>query len=154
MEGFGSLIYLRNIPFLNLNAMHHYISGAYHRLKEAERAKITEAVTLANANSAGGTIRLHFDKNCDLAVLDRAAEIFNLFSMNHTALQNSVLIYVSMQEKKFVILGGQGINQFVPEGFWDEMATNMTIYFKSNNFAKAMIEGVETVSKIIQKHVL
>jgi len=129
---------------LNLN-----IFGSHVLLSLADQNLVEKAIETSELLTSG-EIRVHVDKNCDIPILDRAAEVFDLLEMNKTELRNGVLIYLNKREKQFAIIGDLGINQVVPEGFWAETAENMAIYFKNGAFAKGIIEGVESAGKKLQ----
>jgi uncharacterized membrane protein len=127
------------------------IFGSHHLISNADELKIEEAV--ANAEKlTSGEIRVHIDKDCDIAIMDRAAEVFDILEMQKTAQRNGVLIYLSKREKQFAIIGDAGIHNKVPLGFWKETSDNMSIYFKSGDFTKGIIEGIESAGKKLQEY--
>ncbi len=101
---------------------------------------------------SSGEIRVHIDKDCDIAILDRAAEVFDLLEMHKTTLRNGVLICLNKRDKQFAIIGDAGINAIVPSEFWKETSDNMSIYFKSGDFVKGIIEGIESAGKKLRTH--
>jgi uncharacterized membrane protein len=126
------------------------VFGLNTLLSADEEARITEAIT-ASEKLTSGEIRVHIDKACDIDIFDRAAEVFTLLQMDQTEQRNGVLIYLSRRERKFAIIGDSGIHAVVEQGFWNETAENMSIYFKSGEFAKGIIEGIESAGKKLQK---
>ena len=130
--------------------MKFHVFGSELLLSKADELKIEEAIA-ASEKLTSGEIRVHIDKNSDIPILDRAAEIFDLLEMHKTEQRNGVLIYLSKREKQFAIIGDIGINKVVPLGFWKETSDNMSIYFKSGDFAKGIIEGIESAGKKLQE---
>jgi len=127
------------------------VLGTRHLLNRNGEILIESAIAQAEKITSG-EIRVHIDKDCDIPVLDRAAEVFDLLQMNKTELRNGVLIYVSKRERQFAILGDIGINSKVPDSFWKETVDNMTIYFKNGDFTKGIIEGIESAGKQLQQY--
>jgi uncharacterized membrane protein len=127
------------------------IFGLEQLLDSGDEERIKEAITVSEKLTSG-EIRVHIDKSCDIDIFDRAAEVFNLLKMDQTELRNGVLIYLSKRERKFAIIGDSGINKVVEPGFWNETAENMSIYFKSGEFAKGILEGIESAGKKLQKY--
>jgi uncharacterized membrane protein len=123
-----------------------HLFGSGYLLSKADERKIEQAIADAEKLTSG-EIRVHIDKDCDIAIMDRAVEIFDILEMQKTELRNAVLIYLSKRERQFAIIGDAGINKVVPLGFWDETVENMSIYFKSGDFAKGIIEGIESAGK-------
>lgn len=106
-----------------------------------EKKQITDAIADAELNTSG-EIRLHMESNCKLDVLDRAAYVFEKLKMKETAQRNGVLFYLAVNDRKFAILGDAGINQVVPENFWNEIKETMLEFFKESKFADGLSKGI------------
>lgn len=106
-----------------------------------EKQQITDAIAEAERNTSG-EIRLHMEGHCKLDVLDRAAYIFGKLNMHETAQRNGVLFYLAVHDRKFAILGDAGINQVVPENFWDQIKETMLGYFKEGKFTDGLAKGI------------
>ena len=106
-----------------------------------EKKQITDAIAEAELNTSG-EVRLHVEGRCKIDVLDRAAYVFGQLKMHETALRNGVLFYLAVYDRKFAILGDAGINQVVPENFWDEIKETMLGYFKDKKFAEGVSKGI------------
>ena len=94
-----------------------------------QKLAITKAITQSELQTSG-EIRLHIDSNCKVNVLDSATLIFRKLKMHKTELRNGVLFYLAVTDKKFAILGDKGINEKVPENFWDNIKELMLDHFK------------------------
>ena len=106
-----------------------------------EKKQITDAIAEAELNTSG-EIRLHVEGKCKIDVLDRAAYVFEKLEMHKTAQRNGVLFYLAVYDRKFAILGDGGINQLVPENFWDEIKETMLALFKDGKFADGLSKGI------------
>lgn len=106
-----------------------------------EKKQITDAIGQAELNTSG-EIRLHMEGRCKLDVLDRAAYVFEKLDMHKTAQRNGVLLYLAVYDRKFAILGDGGINQLVPDNFWDVIKETMLVYFKDGKFADGLSKGI------------
>ncbi|MDX5320166.1 MAG: TPM domain-containing protein, partial [Bacteroidota bacterium] len=53
---------------------------------------------------------------------------------------------------KIAILGDGGINQKVPENFWDEIRAHMTSAFKSGNYAAGLSDGIQMAGEQLKAH--
>src|SRR5699024_8661510 len=102
---------------------------AEDKFTESEKEAITQAIKSAELNTSG-EIRVHIENHCKDEVLDRAAEIFEVLKLHKTALRNGVLFYMAIKDHKFAILGDKGINEKVPEHFWDNIKEHMAGRFK------------------------
>lgn len=101
-----------------------------------------DAIREAEAETSG-EIRLHLDASCDKNVFERALEVFNKLNMHQTKLQNGVLFYLAIDTRDFVIIGDKGINDLVPENFWDEVKDLVISSFKQGHFTEGLAEGIK-----------
>ena len=81
---------------------------------------ITRAVQMAELDTSG-EIRVHIENQCPGDVRDRAAYLFKKLGMTNTDQRNGVLFYLSVDHRKFAVLGDAGINAVVPDNFWDDV---------------------------------
>ncbi len=106
-----------------------------------EKKQITDAIAAAELNTSG-EIRLHVEGRCKIDVLDRAAYVFEKLNMHQTEHRNGVLFYLAVYDRKFAILGDSGINQLVPENFWDDIKETILAYFNDGKFAGGISKGI------------
>jgi uncharacterized membrane protein len=67
--------------------------------------------------------------------------------MQETAERNAVLIYIAMKNHKLAIVGDEGINAKVPQGFWEDEKNLMIAHFKEGNYASGLEEGIRLVGE-------
>jgi uncharacterized membrane protein len=115
-----------------------------------EKSIIKNAIQEAELNTSG-EIRVHIEDVCEEEVLDRAAFIFNRLKMNNTEQRNGVLFYLAVRSHKFAIIGDSGINQCVPENFWQEIKDNMATHFSDGQFTKGLSEGIRDAGKSLKE---
>lgn len=106
-------------------------------LTAGQQAAVVEAVRLAEKGTSG-EIRIHIDAVCDGNPVQRAEHMFFALGMDKTALRNGVLIYLACESKKFAVIGDKGINDLVPENFWDDVILAMTEEFRAGRFAEGL----------------
>src|ERR1700760_3386607 len=109
---------------------------------DEEQQQVRAAVEAAERQTSG-EIRVCVEKNCSEDVLDRAAKYFHKLDMHKTKLRNGVLIYLATVDRKFAIIGDAGINQVVPENFWDETKEAMLEQFKYGNLVEGIVIGLK-----------
>ena len=108
---------------------------------------------IADAEHAtSGEVRVHIDDECKGDVLDVAADVFHKLKMNKTELRNGVLFYLAVSNRKFAILGDKGINQKVPENFWDNIKDTMLQHFKQQQFTEGLCKGIEMAGEKLKSH--
>lgn len=126
-------------------------TSAKNFFTKPQQEEILQAIKNAELNT-GGEIRVHIENKCPGDVLDRAAQVFDKLQMQKTALRNGVLIYLSIENRKFAILGDAGINAVVPENFWDDIKTSMLKHFKEGQFTVGLTEAILQAGDQLKKH--
>ena len=102
--------------------------------------------------STSGEVRVHLDDKCKGEVLDRAAYVFEKLEMHKTEQRNGVLFYLAVEDKKFAILGDAGINQKVPDNFWEEIKSEVIVNFKNGDFAGGLSSGIVKAGEQLKAH--
>ncbi len=116
-----------------------------------ERDDIVMAIKSAELDTSG-EIRVHIEGKCKGDAKDQAALLFEKLAMHKTDQRNGVLFYLALKNRKFAILGDVGINQVVPENFWDGIRDRMLDHFRENRFSDGLIEGITQAGKQLKKH--
>ena len=120
-------------------------------LTQAEEQEIVKAILEAEKDTSG-EIRVHIEAHTRENHYDRAKEIFHLLKMDNTKEGNGVLIYVAVHDKKFVICGDKGINEVVPEGFWNSTKDIIESHFKQGHFKQGLVAGIIEAGKELKSH--
>ena len=116
-----------------------------------EKEDITLAIKNAELDTSG-EIRVHIENTCKGDAKDQAAYLFEKLSMHKTELRNGVWFYLAVKNRKFAILGDVGINQKVPENFWDNIRDTMLGRFRENKFTDGLVEGITMAGKQLKEH--
>ncbi|WP_321997810.1 TPM domain-containing protein [Draconibacterium orientale] len=125
--------------------------GVQKYFNEAGKLQITNAIRVAETNTSG-EIRVHIEKHCAGDVLDRAAYIFEKLEMHKTELRNGVLFYLAVEDKRFAILGDGGINQKVPDDFWETTKEVVIAKLKEGKYAEALADGIIMAGEQLKTH--
>lgn len=119
---------------------------------DSQKAEITKAIQAAELNSSG-EIRIHIEKVCATEnVLDRAAEVFVNIGMANTAQQNGVLFYLSIDDRKFAVLGDKGIDKVVPDNFWESTKTLLRTHFAQGLFTEGLVKGIHSAGEQLKHY--
>ncbi len=110
-------------------------------ISEEDEKRIVASIVEAE-KSCSGEIRVHLEKTSKKDPQKRAESIFLELKMHKTALRNGVLIYVALDDHRFAIIGDEGINSKVPQGFWADVRDKMLVHFKIGDFTKGLCEGI------------
>ncbi|MCM4167027.1 hypothetical protein KCTC52924_01884 [Arenibacter antarcticus] len=120
-------------------------------LTQIEEQEIVEAIRSAEFKTSG-EIRVHIEDGCGKDPFERAKELFHFLKMDNTKHDNGVLIYVAVKEHTFAICGGKGIDEVVPENFWDSTKNTIISHFKGKRFKQGLVEGVLLAGKELNMH--
>ncbi len=120
-------------------------------LTREEELEIVQAILEAEKNTSG-EIRVHIESHTRLDHFERAKEVFHLLKMDNTKQENGVLLYVAVNDRKFVIYGDSGIDKVVPDTFWDSTKNAMETRFKEGNYKQGILDGVAMAGKELEAH--
>jgi len=115
--------------------------GVRNFFTEAQKNAIQQAIADAETNTSG-EIRVHIDSRCKGEPQDEAVAVFETLKMHETALRNGVLFYLAVDDRKFAILGDQGINNAVERDFWDSIRNAMLEQFRNKHFTEGLCQGI------------
>lgn len=116
-----------------------------------EQNEIVKAIQQAELQSSA-EIRVHIDDKTKLTALDRSAQIFKQLKMHKTQARNGVLLYMSIENKYFAIIGDAGIHQFVKDEFWANCTEEVLQEFKKGNFLKGITDCIAKVGNTLKQY--
>lgn len=120
-------------------------------LSAEQEQEIVNAILEAEKNTSG-EIRVHIEATTKIDHFSRAQQVFHFLKMDNTKDENGVLLYVAVEDKKFVIYGDSGIDKAVPRGFWESTKKVIAEHFKNGDFKQGIVEGVLRAGKELEAH--
>jgi uncharacterized membrane protein len=117
----------------------------------AQQEDIRQAIMNAELDTSG-EIRVHIENTCKGDALDRALAVFKKLGMEKTTSRNGVLIYLAVKNRKFAIIGDEGIHAAVTENFWESIKNKMLNRFRDNHFTEGLIEAITETGKQLKKY--
>lgn len=118
---------------------------------DEEKKKILRKIQEAEKETSG-EIRVHVEKKCSGDVFARALQVFRKLGMEKTAQRNGTLIYLATADRKFAVIGDEGINRIVPENFWEDVVRGMSQYFKKGEFSEGLCWGIERIGEKLKQY--
>lgn len=119
-------------------------------LTQEEEQKIVEAIVQAEKETSG-EIRVHIENRAEKPCLERAYDVFNFLKMDKTKDKNGVLFYVDVQHQQFAVIGDKGIDDVVPDNFWDSVKDRVMVEFKKGNYLDGLILGIIEAGQKLQE---
>ncbi len=120
-------------------------------LTQEEKNRLREAIRDAEKQTSG-EICVHLDSKGKGDVLHRAKKAFEKLGMIKTKHRNGVLIYLSLSDQAFAVVGDEGIHAQVGDQFWKEITLKMAHAFSQNNFADGIIEAINWLGVHLKKY--
>lgn len=116
-----------------------------------EQDQLVKAIADAELNTSG-EIRLHLVDSCKGDPYKEAVSVFEKLGMTQTELRNATLILLAVRDKKMAIIGDKGINERVPDGFWDSIKETIISHFKKEEFVIGLCKGIQEVGIKLKHH--
>jgi uncharacterized membrane protein len=77
---------------------------------------------------------------------------FEKLGMTKTRERNGVLIYVAPRVRKFAIIGDTAIHEKCGDGFWKDVAQEMTEHFRKGEFTSGIVHGIRRAGTLMAVH--
>ena len=103
-------------------------------------------------NKTSGEIRVHFQKKIKGSVEDAAADTFLRLKMDETSERNGILFFIVPRKKVFAVMGDKGINEVVPDDFWNEIKDLLEKYFKNKQWKEGLCEAIAKTGEKLKKY--
>ncbi|MDT8392485.1 MAG: TPM domain-containing protein [Bacteroidales bacterium] len=116
-----------------------------------QRDDIKQAIMNAELDTSG-EIKVHIDSKCTGEVMDKAMKVFKKLKIHETELRNGVLFYLAVRNRKFAVIGDEGINKVVPDDFWEQLKVDMLDNFREEKFTEGLIEGISRTGKFLKEY--
>ena len=110
-------------------------------LTDQQEQEVINAIRATEKNTSGEIV-VHLEKSLDQDAVKRAQEVFFQLEMDKTMLKNGVLFYVAVDDHQFAIIGDEGIDQLVPDDFWESVRDEVISEFVKGNHAKGLVMGI------------
>ncbi|MFC1483539.1 TPM domain-containing protein [Candidatus Neomarinimicrobiota bacterium] len=78
--------------------------------------------------------------------------IFKRLKLHQTRERNAVLVVIFLHSRKFAVLGDQGIDEQVPDGFWDQTVAIMGDHFREHRYREGLVEGIHLLGGQLAEH--
>jgi putative membrane protein len=92
------------------------------------------------------------DETLDLRARRRAAAAFLEQEVFQTRHRTGILLFVSLFERRVVLLADSGIHQKVEEGAWDAITRRLAAGIRSGRPGPAMIEAIRACGELLERH--
>ncbi len=122
------------------------------KILTAEQIRQLKQAIADAEKQTSGEVRVFIEDHSEDGPLDRAAFLFGQLGMDKTALRNGVLIYVSFRDRKFCIIGDEGIHQIVGYDFWGSVKNKMQTRFREGLFFEGIMDAIAETGLVLSQH--
>jgi uncharacterized membrane protein len=121
-------------------------------LAALDQPRLVQAIADAEKQTSG-EIRLHIQPRVLGGPIRSVAErTFERLGMTKTEQRNGVLLFIASEDRQFVILGDKGIDEKVPDGFWDDVAAQLGNRFRAGEFTDGIVEAIAGVGEHLRRY--
>jgi uncharacterized membrane protein len=128
-------------------------------LSEADFDAITRAIKTAEARTSA-EIRVHLERRVPRRlwlgrapeVMTRAQHVFRRLGMHRTAERHGVLIYLAVEDRRFAVVGDEGIHGRVGDPHWHRVRDLMVEKLRSSAPREAIERAVEELGRTLAEH--
>lgn len=99
-----------------------------------------------------GEIRVHLDCHSREIPLEKAKRVFYQLGMTRTKARNGVLIYLAAEDRKFAILGDEGIHRVVPENYWEDVKEKMQKPIRDGRICEGICLGIREIGEKLKAY--
>ncbi|AWL08475.1 MULTISPECIES: TPM domain-containing protein [Aquirufa] len=117
-------------------------------ISQEQQAEILQAIKEAELGTSG-EIRVHIESHCEGHPIERSKVLFFQLGMNQTDLQNGVLVYLAIKDRKYAIIGDKGIDAHVSPEFWETIRDEMRPYLAKNEIGAGLAWGVRRIGEVL-----
>lgn len=121
-------------------------------LPKEQELQIVRAIREAEQGTSA-EIRVHLGRRLrGRSTLKTAQAVFKKLGMHRTELRNGVLIFVSLHDRAFAILGDNAIHQCVTDAFWEEVKSEMQAFFEQEQPSEAICHGIRRAGEKLKHY--
>jgi uncharacterized membrane protein len=116
-----------------------------------EEDQIVAAIQAAESKTSG-EIRVHLLRRIKKTIYEDAISAFEKLRMTRTERRNGILIVLAPKKHEFAVIGDTGIHEKVTSHFWDKVRKDMQNEFKTGDFLKGILNGVQTCGQELERY--
>ncbi|MDB6015542.1 MAG: hypothetical protein JWR19_31 [Pedosphaera sp.] len=120
-------------------------------LNRLQHDEIVAAIRAAEKKTSG-EIRVFISRQEPADPIAAAQQHFTRLGMNKTEEKNGVLIFVAPRVRRFAVIGDAGVHRRCGDGFWQEVAAEMSGHFKKEEFTRGILHGVHKAGELLAQH--
>ena len=119
-------------------------------LGKEEEARVVAAIKGAEAGNRG-EVRVHIERTCAVAALERARALFAELRMVGTAEATGVLLYVAVDDRKAAVFAGSGIHGAEEPVFWQRVIDAVADGFRRGKAVDGLVDALGAIGDLLRR---
>jgi uncharacterized membrane protein len=107
---------------------------------------------VATESRTSGQVRVRVEHKAGKDPLANARAAFEAMGLKANAGRSGVMFYISVEDRKFAVLGDEGISAKVPEDFWKNIKDAVITKFKQKQYAIGLAGGIALAGEKLAEH--
>ncbi|OBX05678.1 membrane protein [Gallibacterium genomosp. 3] len=120
-----------------------------------DKARVERAIARLELQTSA-ELRVYVERKLpadrEISGVQRATELFQQLAMEKTAQRNGVLIYLAFQSKQCAIIGDQGIDHHVEDGFWQQACDLIIAAAKQKQYTEGIVSAIALIGERLALH--
>ncbi|AYH44108.1 TPM domain-containing protein [Azoarcus sp. DN11] len=121
------------------------------RVRESERQHTGEICLCVEASLPMSYLWRHLKgAPIDVVVRERAVTLFGKLRVWDTELNNGVLIYLQLAERRVEVVADRAVARTVSDAAWERMIADVTPAFRANRYEEGLERTIDAVSAVLR----
>ncbi len=116
-----------------------------------DAGEILSAIVAAESRTTG-QVRVRVERKAGRDPLASARAAFDGMGLRANDGHSGVMLYISLEDRKFAVLGDDGISSKVPEDFWKNIKDAVITKLKQKQYAIGLAGGIALVAEKLAEH--
>src|SRR5262249_10293497 len=114
--------------------------------------EVVERIRVAESRTSG-EIKVHIETRCPGGdAMARARALVDKLGLAKTRHRNGGLLYIAVKNRKFAVLGDQGVHERATQALWDQVARELSERFRAGDYRAGLLAAVERVGAVLAEH--
>ena len=124
------------------------------RVQDSERRHTGEVCLCVEASLPVSYLwrHLHGGQPMERVVRERALTLFSKLRVWDTELNNGVLIYLQLAERRIEIVADRGLARHVGDNDWQETLAGVASEFRANRYEDGLARAIDSVTSALQRY--
>ena len=120
-------------------------------LSQQDESRVIAAIRAAESRTSG-EIRVHVERRCAGDPMMAARDWFRRLRMEATRERNGILFYVSVDDRRFAIVGDEGVHAKVGDTFWATLRDDMQAAFAKGETCAGLTRAIDDAGTLLAQH--